>query len=134
MKTSLLVSTILFFGSTLYSSCNKDTSDNKHESRFTWTYDGKTYTAKQDTAYTAGIGAPSIIAGLNTALFDRGSGPRINLNGLTVGSYTFGSGSGNSFLFIDDSGNNISGISGTLNITGNANNLLSGNFNVTLYK
>ena len=48
-------------GLLLLSSCNKnDTAGTK----FSWTYDGTTYLAKQHLAYTSGLGAPAIIAGL----------------------------------------------------------------------
>jgi hypothetical protein len=114
-------------------SCNKGSSDTKNESSFTWTYDGKTYKAKQDTAFTIGIGAPSIVAGLNTGFYDRGSGPRINVTSLTEGPYSFGSGTGHTFRFIDEAGDNIDATSGTLNITKNTDKLLSGDFNVSLY-
>ena len=85
MKTYSFVLAFFSFASAVCS-CNKGSSDTKEESNFTWTYDDKTYKAKQDTAFTIGIGAPSIVAGLNTGFYDRGSGPRINATGLTEGA------------------------------------------------
>lgn len=117
----------------LLASCGKDNPpDQPAESKFTWTYNGTNYVAKQHAANMSGIGAPSIVAGMQTSPFAGGTGPRINLSSLQQGTYTIALSGANKFEYIDDSGNVEAGTSGSLNITKNTGTLLSGNFSVTL--
>ena len=118
-----------FTALTLLPSCDKD---DKVESRFSWTYDGATYLAKQHAANTSGMGAPSIIASLETSIVAPGAGTRINLVSLQPGTYSISSGTGNRFDYIDNAGNIHTGSSGNVIISKNTGNLLSGNFSVTL--
>lgn len=113
-------------------SCEKSGSPTP-SSRFTWTYNGTVYTAKQDTARFYNGGGSTIVAGLQTSIYAPGSGPRMTLTSLNTGNYSFGTGSANSFEYIDIAGFDIPGTGGSLNITRNANNLLDGNFSVTLF-
>jgi hypothetical protein len=57
-----------------------------------------------------------------------------HLNSFAVGSSTIVAypASVNTFDYVDDAGYNLAGISGTVNISSNTNNRLSGNFSVTL--
>ena len=115
-----------------FTSCNKSGSS-VPASRFTWTYDGTLYVAKQDTARLYNVGGSTIIAGLQAGLYAPGSGPRMTLTGLQTGTYSFATGTGNTFVYIDTAGFNIPGFTGSLNITRNANSLLEGNFSLTLF-
>jgi hypothetical protein len=117
----------------LLSSCGKDSPPNQPaESKFTWTYNGTNYVAKQHAADTSGIGAPSIVAGMQVSPFVGPTGMRIKLSGLQQGTYTITSNGANRFEYIDDAGYVEIGTSGSLNITKNTGTLLSGNFSVTL--
>lgn len=117
----------------LLSSCGKDNPPGQPaESKFTWTYNGTTYVAKQHAANMSGIGAPSIVAGMQVSPFAGGTGPRINLSSLQQGTYAIALSGANQFQYIDDTGNVEAGTSGSLNITKNTGTLLSGNFSVTL--
>jgi hypothetical protein len=128
LKTALFTTVMSF----VIVSCNKNDNDQPTERKFTWTYNGTTYTAKQHTAYMTGIGAPSIIAGLQETVGAPGSGPQTNLTSLQQGSYTITSSGANRFNYIDDGGNILAGTTGSVDITKNTGTALSGSFSVTL--
>jgi hypothetical protein len=122
----------------LFSNCSKSTNDSQATSSFTWSTGGKNYSATIYKAYKTGYGlafAPlSIVAGFeNTPTF---FSKRIDfhLSSFDIGSYTIVSvpNAVNTLQFIDDLGNDMVGKSGTLRITANSNNLLSGDFSVTV--
>ena len=130
---------IVLLGSITFWSCSKssDTASQSTASNFTWTQEGKTFTATIDTAFL-GVGYTftpfHIIAGFGT--FPTSFNRRIDfhLTSFNIGAYTIvpSPATVNTLDYIDDAGFNLQGISGTLNITGNASSLLSGNFSLTL--
>jgi hypothetical protein len=128
-------SVLLLAGLFLLSSCKK--SNDAEPGSFSWTHAGKTY---QPTIYAAYLGTGytftpfHIIAGFGT--FPSGFTRRVDfhLTSFAVGTYTvaLSPGSANTLDYIDDGGFNLAGTAGTLNITANANNRMSGNFSVTV--
>ena len=113
----------------LLSSCKKDEITG---AKFTWTYDGLNYVAVQHTAYTSGIGAPYIVAGLQSSVAAPGTGPRVKVASLQPGTYSFGPSSSNRFLYIDGAGDTYEAVEGNFSISRNANGTMDGNFFVKL--
>lgn len=119
----------------LLSSCKK--SNDAGQGSFTWTHDGKSFEA---TAFAAFTGPTysfvpfNILAGYGTfsGRFEMRIG--FHVGTFAVGSYTIVPypATVNTFDYVDEAGYNLAGISGTVNITSNSNNRLSGNFSVTL--
>jgi hypothetical protein len=128
-------SVLLLMSLFLLSSCKK--SNDADQGSFTWTHAGKTF---QPPVYAAYLGTGytftpfHIIAGFGN--FPSGFDRRVDfhLTSFTVGSYTIvlSPSTANTLDYIDDAGFNLAGTSGTLNITANANNRMSGNFSVTV--
>ncbi len=113
----------------ILNSCNK--SDSKANS-FTWTYGTTNYKAIFNAAYLQSLSVnPIIVAGTGTSLNTLNIGPRFTVSSLNIGTYTFVT-SPNSMFYIDDLGNNLAANTGSVTITANTNNLLSGNFSATL--
>ena len=127
-----LIPILLILFNLVIVSCKKDnTVDSTHS--FNWNYANVNYKAGIDTAYTTSMsGGPTIIAGLGTRLTSIGPGPRIILTSFMAGIYRFGQTNTNRFIYIDHNEDEQQAIDGSINITNNANNLLSGNFSVTL--
>jgi hypothetical protein len=127
----LTISVLLFF-----TDCSKS-NDSQATNDFIWSTGGKSYNATIHKAFT-GTGYTftpfHIIAGFGN--FPTGFNRRIDfhLSSFAVGSYTIvpSPNTVNTLQYIDDLGNNMEGIAGTLKITVNSNNLLSGDFSVTL--
>jgi hypothetical protein len=127
---------VLFTGLLLFYSCKK-TNTNSGQNSFTWIHAGKTF---QPTIYAAYLGPGftftpfHIIAGFGN--FPTGFDMRIDfhLSSFAVGAYSIvpSPATVNTLYYIDDAGYNLEGISGTVNITANVNNRLSGNFSVTV--
>ena len=111
-------------------SCSK--SGSSANNNFTWTYGNTNYKANFNAAYLQSLGGnPIIVAGTGAALHTLAIGPRFTVSSLNVGTYNFNT-SPNSMFYIEDQGNNLAAVTGTINITSNAGNLLSGNFSATL--
>lgn len=129
---------ILQIGIVLLFSCNKsDSSTDANNHSFVWTTNNKTYTPTLDTAFSSSTYTLTpfhIIAGYGT--FPIGFDGRIDfhLTSFNIASYTIvpSPANVNTLRYVDDAGFNLEGKSGTLNITSNSNNLLSGNFSVIL--
>ena len=121
------VSVVCIFLSLSFITCKKSSKTDTPNS-FSFVYDGTTYTTVHDTAYQY---SPDLV--IETAIPNC---PIYNANfyliSSSVGSYTLYNGSGNTTQYVDNLGNPWQIISGTVNISGNSNNLLSGNFNVTI--
>ena len=132
MKNCKSFQAVCFLVLILLSCTKNDKPDPSAASKFSWTYNGTTYVAIQHTAYLSGLGAPSVIAGLQVYSPTWGSGPTFNLTSLQQGTYALTSGGGNKLRYVDEAGDLHSGTAGSLNITNNSGNLLSGNFSVTL--
>ena len=120
-------------------SCNKSSNgiSTPTSSSFTWTYEGSSYTVTSDTAYQYNNNPTTyqIFVSPNSGfLFNINRKLSFNLSSFNVGQYNIQPiiSQLNSFQFIDDTGLVLLGISGTLNITSNSNNLLSGNFSFIL--
>jgi hypothetical protein len=135
-KIILYAFPVLFFaGLLLLSSCKK--SNDAEPGSFTWTHAGKTFQAMAFAAFPN----PSyfftefnVLAGYGDFATHVERRVTFHLNSFAVGSYTIVAYPApvNIFDYVDDAGFNLAGISGTVNITSNVNNLLSGNFSVTL--
>lgn len=113
---------------------NDDSNTTPPASSFTWSYNGNTYIASLDTAYQFSIPSlPYSIVAVNGTNFNTSFTRKIHfkLSSYNTGAFTIGSG-GNSLRYVDDGGNDLFGTSGTLNITSNANNRLTGNFSCTM--
>ena len=124
-----ILSSILGFF--LLSSCGKsDNPDNPTISRFTWTYLGVNYTANQDTGYINNVGpTPTIVAGTGSNFLTFTRRFYFILTSFNPGTYSLaGVPAPNNFMYIDDAGFNHGGTSGSLTITANSNNRMSGNF------
>ena len=115
-------------------SCSKDNGPNDSSS-FTWTHQTVLHLATSADAYVSqaglGLGPNQILAFLSS------SGPNfrvsIRLSSLTPNSYAV-SLTSNKVDYLDDSGNNLAGAQGTVIISSNASNKLSGSFSVKLIK
>ncbi len=117
----------------LFLSCSKSGDSQNNADSFTWNWSGTNYTANFREAFLQSLSStPLIIGGTGTAVYSAGTGPRITVNSLNVGSYNLGGGITNSVSFITPNGDNLQSTTGTLNITLNANSRLSGNFSVTI--
>jgi len=116
-----------------FAACKKSSASLDNSSSFTWTWNGTAFTGNFKEAFQQSMSTtPIIISGTGTTLISAGSGPRISVNSLSVGTYTLGSGLTNTISFIAPNGDVLQSMSGTLNITANANNRLAGNFAATL--
>lgn len=112
-------------------SCSKSNDGGQQQvnSSFTWTFNGNGYTATLDSAFINYPLVPYMLIACIGTNFVTNHTTEIwfDLNSLNQGSYTITPGN-NKLYYIHDNGDNYSGISGTLNITSNTNNRLSGNF------
>lgn len=121
----------------LCSACDKKESNNNGPlSSFSWTYEGVTYTAKTDTAYSTPpiyTGTAPVILATQTGRFYAPSPELIiYLASLNTGTYTFTGAGSNLLHYIDPLGFDREGVGGSLNISSNSNSRLAGNFNITL--
>lgn len=130
---SILLSSISVL---LSSSCNKTSdSDSKPPSSFTWTYNGTTYKADLCSAYVHYDLTPFLIMAITGTNFNTYFTQKIyfSLDSFNPGNFNIVPGPGSNILeYIDVLGYGHSGVSGTLSITSNANNLMSGNFSATI--
>lgn len=136
-SVNLCYAVFLLLLSAILLCCNKSDGAGQPADNFTWTHKGVTHTTSINFAYltTSGLGNPpfTILAGFPRAIsFER----RIQfyLTSFNTGAYTISGSPGapNRLTYIDDMGDVLNGISGTLNITANTNNKLSGNFSTTV--
>jgi hypothetical protein len=143
MKTSSLKSSfgivLLLLGSFIFYACNKpDDSADQNNNQFQWTHKGVTHTTNiYDTAYITSQGLSMlpymILAGKGLRINIIARSVLFHLSSFNVATYTIGpSGSANVLYFQDDAGNDLEGVSGTLVITSNSNNRMTGNFSVTV--
>jgi hypothetical protein len=119
---------LVFFGS-----CKKD---HANSNSFTWVHNNISHTTTLDTAYISHASRPhhTIIAGENKPGYIIFQRVEFNLTSFNVGTYIINDGSGafNRLTYTDDGGYTLIGAGGTLNITANSNNYMSGNFSATL--
>jgi hypothetical protein len=119
---------LVFFGS-----CKKD---HANSNSFTWVHNNISHTTTLDTAYISHASRPhdTIIAGENKPGYIIFQRVEFNLTSFNVGTYIINDGSGafNRLTYTDDGGYTLIGAGGTLNITVNSNNYMSGNFSATL--
>jgi len=121
----------IFILALIVQSCSKD---NKKEdsASFTWVHLNVSHTATSADAYNSqaglGLGPNQIIANNGTATSYRVS---IRLSSLNPNSYAV-SLTSNKFDYVDDAGYNLAGAKGTVTISSNSVNKLSGNFSVKL--
>lgn len=132
MKKNRITVSILLLVAAIFLSfqCTKKYDTDEPQSSFVWSFQNNTYAATLDTAYTQGFGlSPFYIVAISGTHFVTNFNRKIDftLTSFNPGSYTI-SLSTNKLHYIDDAGFNWDGISGTLNITSNVNNRMSGNF------
>lgn len=132
---------ILFYGVLFFSflvsitnisSCKKSDDSKFPDSYFIWTFEGQTYISDIDSSYKLGLGQWSIMAGNGTTMHSLSREIAFVLSSVNVGTYSFGSGSPNHMGYINDFGTYFPVSSGTMNITANSNNIVSGNFSVNV--
>lgn len=103
---------------------------------FTWTHNGINHTTKLDTAFISHSSRPlyTIIAGENKPGYIIYERVKFNLTSFNAGRYIVNDGSGafNRLTYTDDTGTTLIGAGGTLNITANSSNRISGDFSATL--
>ena len=117
-------------------SCKKSGNDQANTNSFTWVHNNISHNTKLDTAYIShsGMAPYTIIAGEKKPGYIIFVRVEFNLTSFNVGTYIVNDGSGafNRLRYTDDAGNTLIGAGGTLNITANSNNYVSGNFSATL--
>jgi len=126
---------IFFIVIALYS-CHKSNDTAATEGNFVWTHKAVTTSTNTDTAFVSvsGLAYPpyTILAGFPRSSYSSAIQKRVefNLTSFNAGTYTITSGAGaaNKMNYIDDAGYNLNGISGTITITVNSGNKISGNF------
>jgi hypothetical protein len=133
MKTkslkSLNVIIILVTVISIIQACKKSSDSDS----FTWTWDGTNYTGNYKEAFIQSLGSGShIIGGTGSTINSAGTGPRISVSSLNVGSYNLTSNLPNTIYFVAPNGDNLATTTGTLSITSNSNSKLTGNFSATL--
>jgi len=114
------------------SSCNKDNGSNDSWS-FNWSHQNISHSATSADAYISqvglGLGPNQIVATISS------SGPNyrvsMRLSSLSPNSYPV-SLTSNKFAYVDDSGYNLAGAQGTVTISSNSNNKVTGSFSVKL--
>ncbi|WP_462278494.1 DUF6252 domain-containing protein [Ferruginibacter sp.] len=106
---------------------------------FTWTHKTIVHTTSTDTAFlnASGLALPafSIVAGYPRSSYSMLVRVQFVLTSFNTGTYnitTTAPGAPNAVYYIDDDGFNLQGNSGTVTITANSNNKISGNFSVTV--
>ena len=118
---------IFFLSSLIFWSCSKS-NESAPQNSFSLTYNGNTYKAVNDSAVLISLGTNFVVANFSTGYFWR---VYMSLASFNVGSYNFGSGS--SISYVNYQGNPTpDATSGTINITANSNNRMSGNFTATI--
>ena len=128
-KSSLIGASCFLF---LFQSCTKSDTTSLTNS-FTWTYNGKNFTAFADSAFRSNFsGYPFVTARKNADPASINETFVIELPSLAVSTYDLSAGTPPVFSYTDGSGNTFFGNSGLFNITSNKNNLISGNFSATL--
>jgi hypothetical protein len=117
--------------------CSKSNNNNgtAPASSFTWTHDGTNYMANVSGVFEHSVALVPfyIVAIIGTNIninFTRKV--EFSLTAFNTGGYAITSGGMNLVHYIGDGGFDYSGIGGSVNITSNTNNLLSGNFSVTM--
>jgi hypothetical protein len=117
----------------LFLTCTKSSDSQNNSDSFTWDWNGTNYKGNFKEAFLQILSTtPIIISGTGTSINTAGTGPRISVNSLNVGSYNLGSGITSYISFIAPDGDNLQSTVGILNITVNLNSRLSGNFSATL--
>jgi hypothetical protein len=113
-------------------SCNKD-NDPDDSWSFNWSHQNVAHSATSADAYITqadlGLGPDQIVAFISS--FSPYYRLSMRLSSLTPGSYAVSLAS-NKFDYVDDSGNNLAGAEGSVTISSNSNNKLSGSFSVKL--
>lgn len=128
---------LLLIAAVLLASCGKNSSNNNSPApSFSWTYEGVTYTAKTDTAYSSppiytGT-APVILATQGGRFYAPSPELIIYLASLNPGAYTFTGAGSNQLHYIDPLGFDRDGTGGTFTISSNSNSRLAGHFNISL--
>lgn len=122
---------IMFFG------CNKQQPQVDNQTGFSWVYKGNAYQSNCDTALSTAGSARAfvIIAGTGLVISNLITGPTFNLNSLQPGTYSLDTALVNSHVILSylvGGGEVLYASAGTLTITANSANRLSGNFSATI--
>lgn len=114
--------------------CKKSDSPSSQpgDNSFTWTYIGTKYTGKENEASVYSLGPYLVVAGTDRNALSINRKVSFTLTSFIKGTYNIGSSNSNKFYYVDDSGAELFGKSGTVTITYSSNNFLSENFSCTL--
>ncbi len=133
MKTNFLKTLNVFISIFILLSIMQACKKSSTSDAFTWTWNGTNYTGNYKEAFIQSLGSGSnIIGGTGSTINSAGTGPRISVSSLNVGSYNLTSNLPNTIYFVDPNGDNLATTTGTLTITSNSNSKLTGNFSATL--
>ena len=132
MKKQIFKITFLFASILFVASCAKEEAAPEEEvpvvvnkGSFNWTLSsGQNVTADSAHCYTSITTIYAFKNGTTNSI-------EINLSALSVGSYSISSATGNAFSFVNGA-TTYDASAGTVNITANSGNKLSGNFTATL--
>ena len=124
-KIPLIPAIVLLTAVSIFISCKKS----EEPASFTWTYGTQQYTANIKTASLYNMPGPTIMGGTGTNFLTPGVGPTVIVSSLAVGSYNFGAGSSNYVSYVDALGYVLNSGAGSLNISSNTGNRISGKFN-----
>lgn len=137
-KPSLYIS-IAFSIALAFCACSKSNSSaSPGADNFIWLHNSVNHTTNLDTAFLSGYGLSippyTLIAGYPRPPFSFQVRVQFTLTSFDVGNYTINSSptSPNRLTYTDDAGNDLNGTSGTLSITANNGNYLTGNFSTTV--
>jgi hypothetical protein len=130
--SALIVCSFIF----LSSSCHKSNDQgSKPPSVFTWTFRGSIITADLDSAYVHYDLTPYLIKAITGTNFITNHTREISfsMTSFNPGNFSIVPGPGSNILYYyDELGYIHSGVSGTLSITSNSNNLMNGNFSAVM--
>jgi hypothetical protein len=113
------------------SSCKKVNTDTLPVSDFYWKLGNTEYSTNTDTAFFSYSGI-KIVATTNSDFSSTIKGPSIYLNSYGVGKYSLKIQGSNQLIYFDNAGEENLSTDGSLEITSNTNNYLTGFFNATL--
>jgi len=113
-------------------SCNKNNGSNNSWS-FKWTYKNVSYSATTADAYITQVGIGTGPNQIRANIPGSGLNYRVSmrLSSLNPNTYPV-SLTSNKFDYIDDAGDNLAGVQGTVTISSDNDNKLSGSFSVKL--
>jgi hypothetical protein len=124
--------TIVIFTGITNTACKKSGDPIVDSSYFKWTFEGQNYTANIDTSYLTTLHTWMIYAGNGQTMHTLTREVAFSLTSINTGTYSLAPGNGNYFGYLNDAAVFFPVISGTIEITNNTNNVISGSFSATV--